>query len=308
MQFTNGSLLGIRHSEWVILEQVPRDAVIRSSVSVFRVSKALGWLAGLGLGVLLLLLLAACQGPQAQKGGAATTQFARPGHTSAATLLQSDNPKEPSKQTVQSEQTVEYVLPPGTAVGLGTGMMDYRTTGLRDDETTGQRDDGPGGRAVGVGRSELGGGNVPSAFSHLPSAPAAGTAVLNKPMPVRFLTRDRTETTIGGAQKDTLREWAGKAANLQPVMWAGIAMMTLIAGVLIYFGWWTKAAVAIGVGIAMVVLAQILPDHGGLIVLGGFGVFGLVALLILYAYYKGQLDQNHNGTPDFLEKKTSTAG
>jgi hypothetical protein len=26
-----------------------------------------------------------------------------------------------------------------------------------------------------------------------------------------------------------IREWAGKAANLQPVMWAGIAMMTLVA-------------------------------------------------------------------------------
>jgi hypothetical protein len=44
-------------------------------------------------------------------------------------------------------------------------------------------------------------------------------------------------------------------------MWAGIAMMTLIAGVLIYFGWWTKAALAMGVGIAIVVLAQILPDQ-----------------------------------------------
>ena len=27
----------------------------------------------------------------------------------------------------------------------------------------------------------------------------------------------------------------------------------------------------------------------------------LAALLILYAYHKGQLDKNHNGIPDFLE-------
>jgi hypothetical protein len=127
--------------------------------------------------------------------------------------------------------------------------------------------------------------------------------VLDRPVPVKLIAKDRTETSIGGAQKDTVREWAGRAANMKPVMWAGIAMMTLVAGVLIYFGWWTKAAVAVGVGLAMVVLAQTLPDHGTVILLGGLGVFGLVALLVLYAYHKGQLDQNHNGIPDFLEKK-----
>ena len=85
-------------------------------------------------------------------------------------------------------------------------------------------------------------------------------------------------------------------------MWAGIGMMTVVAGVLVYFGWWTKAAVAVGVGIGMVVLAQTLPDHGALILFGGLGVFALAALLILYSYHKGQLDKNHNGVPDFLEK------
>ena len=63
--------------------------------------------------------------------------------------------------------------------------------------------------------------------------------------------------------------------RIRPVMWAGIVMMTLVAGVLIYFGWWTKAAVAAGVGIGMIVLAQTLPDYGGTIVLGGLGVFAL---------------------------------
>ena len=132
-------------------------------------------------------------------------------------------------------------------------------------------------------------------------------AILSKAVPVKCVTKDRTETSIGGAQKDTMRKWAGKAANMQPVMWAGIAMMTLVAGVLVYFGWWTKAAVAVAVGIGMVVLAETLPDHGAVILLGGLGVFALVALLVLYSYYKGQLDKNHNGIPDLLEKDRITA-
>jgi hypothetical protein len=51
------------------------------------------------------------------------------------------------------------------------------------------------------------------------------------------LARDRAETSIGGAQEDIVREWAGKAASLQPVLGAGILMMTLVAGALAYFGW-----------------------------------------------------------------------
>ena len=121
-------------------------------------------------------------------------------------------------------------------------------------------------------------------------------------MRVRMVTKDRTDTSIGGAQKDTLREWAGKAANMQPVMWAGVLMMTVVAGALLYFGWWTKAVLAAGVGVAMVVLAHTLPGHEAVILLSGLAVFALAALLVLYAYYKGKLDQNRNGVPDFLER------
>jgi hypothetical protein len=124
-------------------------------------------------------------------------------------------------------------------------------------------------------------------------------------MPVKYLIRDRTETSIGGAQKDLFREWAAKASNMQPVMWAGIAMTTIVAGALGYFGWWTKAALAVVVGVGMIVIAATLPDHGSMILLGGFGVFGLAALLVLYAYYKGQWDKNQNGIPDFLERMKS---
>ena len=42
--------------------------------------------------------------------------------------------------------------------------------------------------------------------------------LLDRAMPLRIITKDRTDTTIGAAQKDTVREWAGKARNMQPVM------------------------------------------------------------------------------------------
>lgn len=269
--FNNGCIHGIHHSEVVMVRSVPHRSMVRNSVAVFTVSRMFGVIAALSLAVILALLLTGCGLlPHAQKGGSASSTISRPGHTNSTTLSQSENPKEPSKQTVQSEQTVQYVLPPGTAL-------------VRDQHVSAQGDPA----AVGLSPGDR--------------------VILSQPMPVKYVTKDRTETSIGGAQKDTLREWAGKAANLHPVMWAGIAMMTLVAGVLVYFGWWTKAGVAVVVGIGMVVLAQTLPDHGTVILLGGLGVFALAALLILYAYHKGQLDKNQNGIPDFLEQDRTHA-
>jgi hypothetical protein len=54
-------------------------------------------------------------------------------------------------------------------------------------------------------------------------------------------------------------------------------------------------------GAGMIVLAQTLPAHGPLILLSGLAVFAVTALLGLDSYDKGQLDQNQNGIPDFLE-------
>ena len=292
--FNNGCIHGIQHSELIVVRSVPHRSVVQDSVAVFTISKTFSFIAALAVVVMLLLLLTGCSIPRPQKGGGATSTLSRPGHTNSTTLTQSENPKEASRQTVQSEQTLEYVLPAGTIVPLSApesvGTTDHgpktrdqglRTTGLQDHRTTGP--------VAGQGASEL-------ARTH-------DFAVLDRPVPVRLVAKDRTETSIGGAQKDTVREWASKAANMHPVMWAGIAMMTLVAGVLVYFGWWTKAAVAIGVGLGMIVTAQTLPDHGTLILLGGLGVFAVVALLVLYAYYKGQLDKNNNGVPDFLERQ-----
>jgi hypothetical protein len=292
--FNNGCIHGIQHSELLVVRSVPHRSVVQDTVAVFTISKTFGFIAALAAVVVLVLLLTGCSVPRPQKGGGATSTISRPGHTNSVTLAQSENPKEPSRQTVQSEQTIEYVLPAGTAVSLGDRRTDVGARGTKD-----------GARLTRTANSHLPAiqPEPPSSIFELPSSPA--TAILARPVPVRLVAKDRTDTSIGGAQKDTVREWAGKAANMKPVMWAGIAMMTLVAGVLIYFGWWTKAAVAVGVGLSMVVLAQTLPDHGTVILLGGLGVFGLVALLVLYAYYKGQLDKNNNGVPDFLERAST---
>src|SRR5206468_2925106 len=133
--------------------------------------------------------------------------------------------KTPSRQTVQSEQTIEYVLPPGSAVEVG----------------------GPGLQPISATAEQTAGATGGRTQAHI---------ILEKAMPVRVLAKDRTETSIGAAQTDTAREWAAKAASMQPVMWAGLIMLTIVAGLLAYFGWWTKAALAVGVGLGMIVLAE----------------------------------------------------
>jgi hypothetical protein len=311
--FNNGSIHGIQHSELTIIRRAPSRCTILDSVAVFTISRWFGLIAALTLATALALLLTGCQTGRPQKGGAAAVTISRPGHTNAVTLSQSDNPKEPSRQVVQSEQSIEYVLPPGTAVGVGDGSWKMEV----GEEAGGWRTDA-GGQRSGVGGrwSELTGQRSegvghhsqtpqPSNSQTPPRSDSQTAAILTQPMPVKCVLKDRTETMIGGAQKDSLREWAGRAANMQPVMWAGIVMMTLVAGALVYFGWWTKAAIAVGVGLGMVIVAQTLPDHGTMVLLAGLGLFALLALLVLYTYYKGQLDRNQNGIPDFLETKGS---
>jgi hypothetical protein len=295
MLFSNGCAHGIQHSEVVMLKGRPPHSVVRSSVSVLSISRAFALVAALAV-TLLLLLLAGCMAP-AQKGGRASSTFSHLGHTNATTLAQSENPKEPSRQVVESEQRLEYVLPEGSAVALGASATEDAVTPDRPPTTSGRRSSTtPSPRPDATARS------LPTRLSSAP----VDAVILERPMPVRVITKDRAETSIGGAQRDTLREWSGKTKSMQPVMWAGIAMMTLVAGALGYFGWWTKAGIAVAVGVGMVVLAETLPDHGTAILLGGFGVFALIALLVLYAYHKGMLDKNQNGIPDFLEKDRTT--
>jgi hypothetical protein len=107
---------------------VPRSrlhrSLTRNSIAIFTVSRAAGLLAVLAEVVVLVAVLAGCQGPGAQEGGQAATTIQRLGFSNSVTLRQSDNPAERSNHTVESEHTVECLLPQGTGLSLtdrGTG-------------------------------------------------------------------------------------------------------------------------------------------------------------------------------------------
>jgi hypothetical protein len=134
--FNNGCIHGIQHSELVVVRSVPHRSVVQDSVAVFTVSKTFSFIAALAVVVMLLLLLTGCSVPRPQKGGGATSTISRPGHTNSVTLAQSENPKEPSRQTVQSEQTIEYVLPAGTELRVGARSSEI---GGRRSEVGGRR-------------------------------------------------------------------------------------------------------------------------------------------------------------------------
>ena len=225
----NGCVRGVRRREVTIVRRPDQHSIVQDTVAVFTLGKPVALLIVVALAVLVFALLPGCQMVKPQKGGHATSLIAAPGRTNLATVAQPENPQESSRQTVQSRRTVEYLLPAGTAISLGDAQPTLPQTS--------------------------------------PSPIPAPVAVLHEPVPIRVTANDRTETAIGAAQKDTARELVAKAASLQPVMWAGIAMATVVAGVLAYFGWWTKAALAFAIGTAMIAVASVLPAHGTLILL-----------------------------------------
>jgi hypothetical protein len=287
--FNNGAIRGFQHSELTVVRTRPRESFALDRVGVLRLSKPLLLILAAAIGVALILLLLGCASIKPLKGGSASNTFARPGHTNSASLSQPENPKQRSHQTTETRESIEYVLPAGTAFAVGPTPT-----------LAGVPQHPPSPRTA-PPSSALAPPPAESLLLGASDSPAAARAVIPAPMPVRVITTDRAETTLGGAQADTARELGAKLANMQPVMWAGIAMVTIVAGAFAYFGWWTKAALAFGVGVAMIILAQEVPDHGLLIAGGGLGLFAVLALLVLYSYFKGRLDQNGDGIPDFLQ-------
>ena len=168
------------------------------------------------------------------------------------TVTQSENPSTPSTQQMETTSEKTMVVPAQSIV---------QTT-----ETA---------------QAPVGSTNPPVATTT--------TIKIAEPMPIVQKTTSKASTVLGAAQKDTARTLAARMAAVRPVQYAGI-LLILGGAALAYFGWWTKAVLAWGIGLAMIVVAAVIPGHELLILGLGLAAFAVAALAILYVYHKGTLD------------------
>lgn len=125
-----------------------------------------------------------------------------------------------------------------------------------------------------------------SAVDHLiHNQEAAGSNPAPAPM-LREFVHERATTQLGTAQPDTVRDLGARLANMRGVMWVGVLL--LVAGPIVGWkmGWFTNGAIAGGVGLLLIILAQIVP--------GNEAWFGLAGLFLIpgvaFVYYRSRHD------------------
>jgi hypothetical protein len=193
--------------------------------------------------LLTLLTLLGCSGPRPLKGGHATT--AGP---VAQSIVQGENPSQPTRQDQETIKVRTYVIPAGTRI---------------------EQSPQPQPATFNLQPSTL----PPAPTLHAPRSDAP-TFVLSAPTVVTDREETRAKTELGAAQKDTAREFAAKLSSLKGIVWVGLALF--IFGLASLF--WpplkaiigsvtTSVAITIG-GIALMILPTLIVGNE-LLILGG---------------------------------------
>lgn len=123
--------------------------------------------------------------------------------------------------------------------------------------------------------------------SHGPGEAApGGVASPVLPPPVRRVIREEAVSTTGAAQKDTSQDLSARLSNMRSVQWVGVLL--LVAGPVVGWklGWLTNGLVAGLAGLALIILAQVLPGNEAWLGLGVLTIIPLVA----FVYYKSHHD------------------
>jgi hypothetical protein len=163
------------------------------------------------------------------KGGRATTSG-----VIGQTVVQGDNPAQPSRQDQETVKTRSYTVPAGSR--------------LEESHLT----------ATDIGVTVT---NVQA-------------VVVSAPMPVVEREETRAKTELGAAQKDTARELSAKLASLKGIVWVGVVMFLFGLATLFYpplraiiGSVTTSAAILVG-GLALMVLPTLVVGNE-LLILGG---------------------------------------
>ncbi len=204
----------------------------------------------LALLLVLALLATGCAGPRPLKGGRAVTTH-KPGGIIEQTLIQSQNPNQPTKQDQETIKVRTYTLPAGTRieqVPLSTPRHPTLDPLPSSQPSTLQR------------------------FNVSPSS-----FVLASPMPVVEREETRARTELGAAQKDPAREFGAKLASLKGIVWVGVGLFVFGLASLVWpplkaiIGSVTTSAALMLGGVALMVLPSLVVGNE-LLILGGVGV------------------------------------
>ena len=191
------------------------------------------------------------------KGGKAST-VSKTTQGIEQTVVQGDNPSQPSRQDQETVKTKTYTVP------AGSRMVETHVVAAPDE----------------------GGAPVTNATA----------LVISAPMAVVEHEETRAKTELGAAQKDTARELSAKLASLKGIVWVGVALFIFGLATLFYpplkliiGSVTTSVAITVG-GIALMVLPTLIVGNE-LLILGGVGVVvGGWFLAHRYGSLRGMVD------------------
>jgi hypothetical protein len=201
------------------------------------------------LAVLTAVLISGCT-VAPLKGGKATT-LTKPAQGIEQTVVQGDNPAQPSRQDQEIVRTKTYTVP------AGSRLEDARVTA----------------------------NDAGAMVTNLQAV------VVSAPMPVVEHEETRAKTELGAAQKDTARELSAKLASLKGIVWVGVVMFLFGLASIFYpplqaiiGSVTTSAAILVG-GIALMILPTLIVGNELLILAGVAAAVGVW----FFAHRHGQL-------------------
>jgi hypothetical protein len=206
-----------------------------------------------------VLLATGCAAPRPLKGGKAVTTRKPTGQVEQ-TLMQGENPAQPTKQTQETLKVRTYTVPAGSRI-------DQSQSPVAAPPQLSTINSQP----INLPPSTLN--------SHPFAAPKPGeggstTFTLAAPMPVVEREETRAGTELGAAQKDTARELGAKLSSLKGIVWVGVGLFLFGLASLVYpplkvvvASVTTSAALMFG-GLALMVLPSLIVGNELLILAG----------------------------------------
>jgi hypothetical protein len=185
------------------------------------------------------------------KGGRATTSG-----IIGQTVVQGDNPAQPSRQDQETVKTRSYTVPAGSR--------------LEETHLT----------ATDIGVTVT---NVQA-------------VVVSAPMPVVEREETRAKTELGAAQKDMARELSAKLASLKGIVWVGVVMFLFGLASMFYpplqaiIGSVTTSAAIVAGGLALMILPSLVVGNELLILAGVATAVGLWFLAHRHGQLRGLVD------------------